>query len=255
MADAAPGEVGDVEQAVDAVEIHEHAEVGDVLDLALAALADDERVQELAALLGQLGLQELAARKDDVVALGHELDELELVLVADEAVRLVHRHDVDLRAGEEGLHAVDVHDEAAAHLALHEALHDGPLLVALEHGLPLDLLVGELLGEDDHAVVVLALDDEHVHLVAGLDRRDVAELGRGDRALGLASDVHEDLGGTDLEDHALVDAVLERLAGVLVEEGLEFLALFRVLLGFLEHCMVPASAPDAREPERKGREG
>ena len=220
--------------------LHEHAEVGDVLDLALAALADDERVQELAALLGQLGLQELAARKDDVVALGHELDELELVLVADEAVGLVHRHDVDLRAGEEGLHAVDVHDEAAAHLALHEALHDGPLLVALEHGLPLDLLVGELLGEDDHAVVVLALDDEHVHLVAGLDRRDVAELGRGDRALGLASDVHEDLGGTDLEDHALVDAVLERLAGVLVEEGLEFLALFRVLLGFLEHCMVPA---------------
>ena len=174
------------------------------------------------------------------MALGHELDELELVFVADEAVRLVHRHDVDLRAGEEGLHAVDVHDEAAAHLALHEALHDGPLLVALEHGLPLDLLVGELLGEDDRALVVLALDDEHVHLVAGLDRRDVAELGRGDRALGLAADVHEDLGGTDLEDHALVDAVLERLAGVLVEEGLEFLALFRVLLGFLEHCMVPA---------------
>ena len=39
MADAAPAHVGDVEQAVDAVEVDERAEVGDVLDRALADVA------------------------------------------------------------------------------------------------------------------------------------------------------------------------------------------------------------------------
>ena len=39
MVDAAPAHVGDVQQAVDAAEVHEGAELGDVLHHALAALA------------------------------------------------------------------------------------------------------------------------------------------------------------------------------------------------------------------------
>ena len=175
------------------------------------------------------------------MALGDELDELELVLAAHERVGIVHRRDVDLRAGQERLDAVDVHEQAAAHLALDEALDDGPLLVALEDGLPLDLLVGELLGEHDHAVVALALDDEHVDLVAGLHAgRVAAEFGGGDGALGLAADVHEDLVGADFENHALDDAVLLRLVERVGEQGVELLQLGHVLLGFLEHLRVPA---------------
>ena len=42
MVDAAPAHVGDVQQAVDAAEVDERAELGDVLDHALAELADFE---------------------------------------------------------------------------------------------------------------------------------------------------------------------------------------------------------------------
>ena len=51
MVDAAPAHVGDVQQAVDAAQIDERAEVGDVLDHALAALADFQLGQELGLLL------------------------------------------------------------------------------------------------------------------------------------------------------------------------------------------------------------
>ena len=51
MADAAPGHVGDVEQAVHAVEVDERAEIGDVLDDALPDLAGLDRVEQVAALL------------------------------------------------------------------------------------------------------------------------------------------------------------------------------------------------------------
>ena len=39
MADAAPAHIGDMEQAVEAVEVDERAEIGDVLDRALADVA------------------------------------------------------------------------------------------------------------------------------------------------------------------------------------------------------------------------
>ena len=51
VVDAAPGHVGDVQQAVDAAQVDERAEVGDVLDLALAELADLDLVEQLLLLL------------------------------------------------------------------------------------------------------------------------------------------------------------------------------------------------------------
>ena len=68
MADAAPAHVGDVQQAVDAAQVDERAEVGDVLDHALAELADFELLEQLRLLLGPLGLDQAAAADDDVAA-------------------------------------------------------------------------------------------------------------------------------------------------------------------------------------------
>ena len=48
MIDAAPAHVGDVQQAVDAAQVDERAEVGDVLDDALAQLADFQLLEQLA---------------------------------------------------------------------------------------------------------------------------------------------------------------------------------------------------------------
>ena len=128
MADAAPGHVGDVEQAVHAVEVDERAEVGDVLDRALAVSPILTVLEELLALLGAFLLDEFAAGEDDVLAVLVDLDDLEIVGVADESLKILRRDDVDLRAGQEGLDA-DVDHEAAfddgLDLAFDEAARPG----------------------------------------------------------------------------------------------------------------------------------
>ena len=83
MADAAPAHVGDVEQAVDAVEVNEGAEVGDILDGALADVARGHFGEQLLAALGAFLLDQFAAGQDDVLALLVDLDDLEIVGVAD----------------------------------------------------------------------------------------------------------------------------------------------------------------------------
>ena len=98
MADAAPAHVGDVEQAVDAVEVDERAEIGDVLDGALADVARGHFGEELLAAFGAFLLDEFAAGEDDVLALLVDLDDLEFVGVADELREVLGRDDVDLRS-------------------------------------------------------------------------------------------------------------------------------------------------------------
>ena len=66
MVDAAPAHVGDVQQAVDPAQVDERAEVGDVLDHALAAMADFQLGEQLGLLFRPLGLDQGPAADDDV---------------------------------------------------------------------------------------------------------------------------------------------------------------------------------------------
>src|SRR5207237_8480810 len=68
MIDAAPGDVGDVQQAVDPAEIDEGAVIGDVLDDAGEDLALLEAGDQLRALLGPALLEHGAARDGGVAA-------------------------------------------------------------------------------------------------------------------------------------------------------------------------------------------
>src|SRR4051812_10804597 len=134
MLDPPPGEVGDVQQAVDAAEIDERAVVGDVLDDALDRRAFlERREQRLALGTGRL-LEHRAARDDHVVPLAVELDDLEVHLLAFVRRRILHRTQVDERAGKEGTDALGHDGEAALHLAGDDALH---LLAVLERLLEL----------------------------------------------------------------------------------------------------------------------
>src|SRR5436190_10773485 len=98
---AAVRHVGDMKESVDATEIDERAEVGDVLDHALPDLVLLELLHQLLALAGTLGLEDHAARDDDVAAALVELDDLELVLLAQQLVDVRHATQRDLRAREE----------------------------------------------------------------------------------------------------------------------------------------------------------
>src|SRR6185503_17939845 len=84
MVDAAPRQVGDVEQAVDAAEIDERAEVGDVLYLALDDVALLQLLEQAGLRLGALLLKEPAARDDDVHPLVVDLEDLALDRLAEE---------------------------------------------------------------------------------------------------------------------------------------------------------------------------
>ena len=63
MTEAAPAHIGDMEQAIETVEVDEGAEVGDVLDGALADIARGHLAQEFAALFIAFGLQPLISSR------------------------------------------------------------------------------------------------------------------------------------------------------------------------------------------------
>ena len=180
--DAAPAHVGDVQQAVDAVEVDEGAEVGDVLDRALADVARGHFGQELLAALGALLLDQFAAGQDDVLPLLVDLDDLEIVGVADVLGQVLGHDDVDLGGGQEGFDA-DVDEQAALDDGF-DLAGDGAAFVANgEDAFPVLLELGLFLGEDDHALFVFELLDQDVDLVADLDGLDVLEFAGGDDAL------------------------------------------------------------------------
>jgi hypothetical protein len=99
VVDAAPGDIGDVQQPVDAAEIDKGAVVGDVLDDAVEDLPLLQAGDELRALLGAALLQHGTARHDDVAARAVHLENLEGLRRSQQRGDVAHRSDVDLAAG------------------------------------------------------------------------------------------------------------------------------------------------------------
>src|ERR1700741_2230588 len=102
MVDAAPGDIGYVQQAVDAAEVDESTVVGDVLDHAVDDLTLFEVLHQLLALLGAGFFQHGAAGDDDVAAAAIHLQDLELLLVVHQRRDVADRTDVHLAARQEG---------------------------------------------------------------------------------------------------------------------------------------------------------
>ena len=74
---AAPGHVGDVQQAVNAAEVNERTVIGDVLDDAFDHLALFEVLDDLGALFGAALFENRTARHDDVAAALVHLEDFE----------------------------------------------------------------------------------------------------------------------------------------------------------------------------------
>src|SRR5205807_4696319 len=141
--DAAPRHVRDVAETVDAAQVDEGAEVGEVLDDSLDDVALAEVLEELLLLDLALLLEELPARDDDVHAGFIDLDDLALDLLADPFADVRHAADVDLRGRQEDRDA-DVDEETALDLAGDLALDLVALVVGLDHALPAGDPVGLL---------------------------------------------------------------------------------------------------------------
>src|SRR5581483_10585565 len=122
--------------------------------------------------------------------------------------------EIDLAAGQEGLHAAADGDREAALHALRDGAFDELVGLAGVRDLIPDLhLVGLLFREGHEAVVVLAALDVDVDLVARLHRVltvRVCELAERNHALALPADVDHDHVAPDLHDGALDDLALTR---------------------------------------------
>src|SRR3954462_3158039 len=154
MRDAAPGHVRDVQQTVDATEIDERAEVGDVLDDALSRLIDLELLHQLLALAGPLVLEDDTTRDDDVAAALVQLDDLELELLAEQLVDVRNAAKRDLRTREERVDAHEVDDDTTLDLLDEGAFHRLVRLVRDADLLPYAHEVGFLLRQDDGAFLI-----------------------------------------------------------------------------------------------------
>ena len=86
MIDALPGDVGDMQQAVDAAQIDERAVIGDVLDDAVDDLALGQVLHDFGTLLGAGFFHDGAARYDDIAAAAVHLEDLE-------GLRNIHQRD------------------------------------------------------------------------------------------------------------------------------------------------------------------
>ncbi len=213
MVDVAPGKLGDVDQAVDPVEVDEGAEVDDVGDLALDHLAGLEATEDLLADLLALFLEHGAPREHHVVAAAVQLDHFALERLAEELVEVVDATDVDQRGRQEATHP-EIEDEAALDDLDHVAFDRFAGLGSSLDAAPRLLEAGSLLGEDQAALGVLFGEDEgidllaQVDLVGGIHGLADRELGRGDDPLRLVADIDQDLVLVDPHDIAFDDVAL-----------------------------------------------
>src|SRR5438105_956303 len=204
MRHAAVAHVGDVQQAVDAAEIDERAEVGDVLDDTFADLLDRQLLHQHVALRLALRLDPHPARHHDVATPFVQLDDLELEALAEQLVDVRHTAQRNLAAGEERIHAHEIHDHAALDL-LHQRAGDRfVFFVRFPDLLPDAHEVGLLLRQDDGAFLVLEVLEEDLDLVAFLQTLRILEFVDRDRAFGLEADVEND-GGVGHAQHFRFD--------------------------------------------------
>ncbi len=244
MAHAAPRHVGDVQQAVDAAQIDEGAEVGDVLDHALADLTHLELRLQLLALLAALLLEDHTARDDDVAAPLVELEDLEVELLTDEIVDVGDATQRNLGAGEERIDPHDIDGHAAFDLLLDGTADRLVVVIRVLDLLPHAQEVRLLLREDDYAFLVLEPLQEDVDLLTRLDLGRRAELVQRHRALRLEAQVEDRRRVGDTQHLRLDDfTLLDVLEGVLVHREHLFVLLRGVLLLFEEPPSQPLAGP------------
>ncbi len=148
MIDAAPGDVGDMQQAVDTAEIDEGAVIGDVLHHAVDHLALFEVGDDLMALLGAGFFQDGAARDDNIAAAAIHLEDLEGLRNLHKRRHVADRADIDLAARQKGHGAVEIDSEAALDL-IEDHAFDAFLLLESLFELDPALLAPSLVARDD----------------------------------------------------------------------------------------------------------
>ena len=169
VTDTAPGQVGDVQQAIDTTEVHECAVVGDVLDDTLDGGAFLEVLEELFAILVSGGFEHGTTGHHDVVALAIQLDDLEFKGLAFVRGGVLDRTHVDQGARQEGAHAIRHDGQAALDLAGDGAGDQGVVVQGFFQEVPGSDALGAIARQARGAVAVFQHFDGNLNEVAFLD--------------------------------------------------------------------------------------
>ena len=215
VVDATPGDIGDVQQTVDAAEINERTVIGDVLDDAVDHLTLFEVLHQFLTLFGAGLFEHGAARHDDVAAAAIHLEDLERLRVVHQRTDVADRTNIDLRARQEGHGAVEIDGETTLDLIEDNA---GDLLVVVEGLLQLApaFLAARLVARQ-HGFAERVLDaiEEHFDLVADFQLIFTAgpgEFAQRHAAFGLQADVDDGHVLLDRNNLALDDGAFLQVA-------------------------------------------
>ena len=171
VVNAPPGDIGDVQQAVDTAEIDESAVIGDVLDDAIEDLAFRQVGDQLRPGFGAGFFQNGAARNNDVVAGTVHFQNLEGLGLAHQRRDITHRPDIHLAARQEGHGAGQIDNKAALDAAEDNAIDPfGGIEGLLQFG-PGFLAAGFFAREADHTVTVFIAFYEDIDGITGSDGR------------------------------------------------------------------------------------
>ena len=179
MIDAPPGDVGDMQQPIDAAEIDEGAVVGDVLHHAVEDLAFLKALDQLARAARRGSPPAPRGARPTMLPRARSI--LRIWNGCGEPISgtdVAHGPDIDLAAGQERHGAAEIDGEAALHPAVDRAVD--PLL-GLERLLEVgpSLLAPRLLArQDDRAIPVFVALDIEFDDIAGLDFGLACQAGR-----------------------------------------------------------------------------
>ncbi len=210
--DAAPGDVGDVKQAIDAAQIDKGAVIGDVLDHALEDLSFGEVGNQFGTGFGTGFLKHRTPGDNDVVALRVHFQNLERLRRVHERRDITHRADIHLGSGQERHGAGKIDDKTALDAAENNAVDALGRLEGFFQIGPRFLAPGLFTAEPDNAVAVFVAFDKNIDGVTVFDvdfLADVAEFLQRHPAFGFEADVDQHIVIFDGNDRSLDDTAFE----------------------------------------------
>ncbi len=196
VTNTAPCHVGDVQQTVDAAQIHERTVIGDVLDDTFDDSAFGQGFQQFLTLFAHGGFQHSATRQHDVVTLAIELDNLEFQGLAFVWRGVLDRTQINQRTGQECTDAVGHDSQTALDLTSDGTVDQFAGLKRLLEGQPGRQTLGAVAGQDGVAVAVFKGVDCHGNKVTSLNFQlalIVQELFQRDQCFGLQASIDQNV--------------------------------------------------------------
>src|ERR1700685_819061 len=206
-----PGHVGNVQQAVDAAEIHKGAVVGEILDHSSQNRSLFQMLQSFGSLFTLLSFEHLLARDHDVAAFLVQLNDCNFERLSLHRIEIAGRTQISLGAGEKCHRPHNVDGEATLDALHHCGANRLLLVIGFLNLIPRAQLLSFLVREVDVAFLSFTLIAHYINFVAGLESGlalKIQHLGQGQHAFGLGADVHDNMRTGAFQDGAFEDFAL-----------------------------------------------